>query len=94
MLNTQMKKERITPKKAKKMLNGGNQNNRAISDCNVTYFYNIIKNGEWQCDSIYPIVINEEGQLADGQHRLSAIVRANATVSAFIARGARIDAIK
>lgn len=75
----------ITPDLARKML-GKNLTNRALSDRNATKNAEIMKGGNWSLTH-QGIAFYKDGTLADGQHRLVGIVRANVPVKMLVVQG-------
>lgn len=75
----------MTPAFARRLLDR-NVHNRKISEKIVLKYTEEIKAGEWRLTP-QGIGINDRGELVDGQHRLSAIVRANRTVPMLITIG-------
>jgi hypothetical protein len=79
-------KMKVTPDWALEVVTERNDNNRSVRDDRVEKYITDILNGGWH-------VINngfgfyEDGQLADGQHRLWAIVEAKQTVEVVILFG-------
>lgn len=65
----------ITPEYAKELL-ANNPNNRKISKEVVEKYARAMANGEWYLNG-ESIAINEKGELANGQHRLTAAVKAD-----------------
>ena len=61
----------ITPEMAREYLEK-NSHNRRLSERSVRNLATAIKNGEWQVNG-EAIKVDKEGNLLDGQHRLSAI---------------------
>ena len=77
--------ELVTPSKAENWLNS-NKGNRKMRDGVAERYADDMKNGRWtSCPE--PIAFYEDGDLADGQHRLWAIVDSGVSVSFPIARG-------
>jgi hypothetical protein len=68
----------MTPAHAATLLQG-NTGNRTLSQARIGAIATDIANGAWQADGS-PIRIAKSGKLLDGQHRLSAIVRAKQEV--------------
>lgn len=81
----------ITPQLAKDYLTN-NVKNRPIKPSIVLAYANEMMRGRWQ---LTPQCISfmEDGTLADGQHRLHAIVKANVTIPMYVARGLDEDAV-
>lgn len=82
--------ERITPEIAKRYLER-NVNNRPASEANCElmteeFRFNYHLNGE-------PIKFDDEGNLADGQTRLTAIIRSGRTVDIWVCRNLDSDAV-
>lgn len=73
---------RVTPELAKEILKG-NTCNRNISSHRVNLYANDMINGKWSLTGM-GISINKDGRLLDGQHRLSAIIKANVAVDMLI----------
>lgn len=65
----------ITPKKAANFL-GNNPDNRRIRPSHVDHLKTQMEMGRWQL-SPEPIVFSKTGKLIDGQHRLTALVKAD-----------------
>lgn len=65
----------VTPEMAKEWLSN-NKTNRRINPARVNSYARQIKSGKWLKNG-EPIGIHEDGSLANGQHRLSAIVKTN-----------------
>ena len=63
----------INPAKAEALLNN-NDNFRKINKTEIEKYSNLIKNDDWKFNGD-TIAFNLEGQLKDGQHRLSAIIK-------------------
>lgn len=85
-----MKRELITPKKAQEYLDH-NKGNRKLRDGVVEKYQIDMANGKWtECP--VPISFYENGDIADGQHRLWAIVESGISVSFFICRGLKKEA--
>lgn len=79
--------ERLTPLKAEKMLNANNINRKLRIGVSEAYARDMIA-GQWTfCTT--PIVVYDNGNIADGQHRLWAIVDSGRTQSFVVMRGLR-----
>lgn len=86
----ELTQENITPKKAETWLNH-NKSNRKLRDGVVEKYAADMKAGAWTvCPA--PIAFYEDGDVADGQHRLWAIVESGTTQRFPIARGLPRDA--
>lgn len=68
----------ITPSKAKSLLRL-NTNNRNLRENRLEQYAYDMKSGRWYANGV-PIVISNEGELKDGQHRLQACVKAGVTL--------------
>jgi len=77
--------ETVTPKAAEAWLNA-NKSNRRLRDGVVERYADDMSNGRWTtCPE--PISFYEDGDLADGQHRLFAIIESNTEQTFPVARG-------
>ncbi len=83
---------KVTPAKAAEWL-AKNTKNRGLSPCRVDSIARDITEGRWSvAESITaPIMLHPDGTLANGQHRLSAIVKANKPVMAWVVMGLPAD---
>lgn len=78
--------EQVTPSKAERWINL-NKVNRPLREGRVEVMTADMKNDKWtQCYA--PIVFYEDGELADGQHRLYAIVESGTTQTFIVVRNA------
>ena len=75
----------ITPSDAARILEK-NKVNRALSLGRVQQYAYDIKNGLWQLNG-EAIKFYEDGSLADGQHRLAAIIKANTPITTIVITG-------
>lgn len=75
----------ITPDDAKRLLEN-NTLNRSISDRTVNAIARDMKNGDWVLNG-ESIKISTAGRLLDGQHRLSACIRADVPFKTLIIEG-------
>jgi hypothetical protein len=82
-MNTQLLE--ITPDMAKMMLDT-NTNNRNLSERAVTQLATAMENGSWELNH-QGLAFYEGGMLADGQHRLAAIIRANKPITMMVTTG-------
>lgn len=64
----------ITPAIAGQMLKNNNNRNRKISNNTVYSYSNDMKNGKWIDNNIPITICSDTNDIADGQHRLAAIV--------------------
>lgn len=72
----------VTPEEAKLLLQN-NSNNRAIRQKRVESYAKDMINGNWNLTG-QGITIDKNGQILDGQHRLSAIVLANKPIEMLV----------
>lgn len=80
-----MKLEKFTPAKAEAWLNRNKTNRRMRPGVAEKYAHDM-KTGKWtECDM--PITVYEDGDLANGQHRLWAIIESGTTQWFFVLRG-------
>lgn len=86
----EIKKELITPKKAKELLDKSRGfSNRKIKVEAVKMLTRDIIDGNWQQDNAETIKITSKGVVIDGQHRLTAIINAKKGVKLWVARGVK-----
>lgn len=82
--------EEITPEEAIKMLDAQKVEgfrNRSISETHVNWLASQMKSGKWQLNG-EAIILDEFGQLIDGQHRLWACVQSKTAFKTLVVRGA------
>jgi hypothetical protein len=79
--------EEITPRRAKEILAVGNRKNRKLNESHVINIERLIARGEWMADSNDMILIDEDGALVNGQHRMEAIARGDIAVWLVVLRG-------
>lgn len=78
--------ESITPAKAEQWLDKYNKSNRSLREGVAEQYAADMKAGKWtQC--VDPIVFYDDGELADGQHRLWAIMESDTTQTFSVMRG-------
>ena len=75
----------VTPEMAERWL-GRNFNNRNLVDKDVQSYARDMAAGRWDLNG-ESLKFAADGTLLDGQHRLSAVIKANATVPMFVVRG-------
>jgi hypothetical protein len=86
--------KKITPAEAQEYLTKNNHSsNRRISERNVSFLLAEMQNGNWITTGD-PIQFNRDGQLINGQHRLTAIIKHGKPVEMFIAEGVPNNAFK
>ena len=76
----------ISPDIAEKILVTSNNGNRTISEELVRRMVKALESGKWIYNG-QPIIFDENGCLIDGQHRLTAISRAQMSVECLIVTG-------
>ncbi len=81
--------EIITPEMAKEYLTHNTQNRKLRASVVSKYVRDII-NDEWECNG-QSIVFDEDNKLKDGQHRLTAIMKAGVPEKVLVARGVSRD---
>lgn len=77
--------EWITPDLASSWLARGGRN-RKISDRRVTALMSAYRRGEWQLNG-ESVILDKEGCVVNGQHRLTACVRSGITIQSVVVRG-------
>ena len=75
----------VTPQMAESYLSH-NTENRKINNGTVRRYYNDIINGKWVLNG-EPIVIDRDGVLRNGQHRMMAVVKAGKAIPTVIVEG-------
>lgn len=76
---------RITPAKAKLYLDQ-NKGNRPLQKRHILFLASEIEKGNWKCNG-ESIKIGKDKQIIDGQHRLTAIVKANKPITTVVMTG-------
>lgn len=88
-MGLQARIERLTPEMAQHLL----QNmvlNRPLKHARVAMFTNAMKNGVFDALNGETLIINENGRLEDGQHRLTAFIESElASMDFFVVRGVK-----
>jgi hypothetical protein len=88
-----MQKMNVTPEMAQEWLETANVRNRSMSPHTVLRYAADMLAGYWQDTHQNAIAFYDDGSLADGQHRLAAVVKAKTTVQMYVAFGLQKDAI-
>ena len=83
----QMMKMNVTPEMAKSWLGSVNVANRSISPQAVRKYADDMVNGAWRQTHQNAIAFYDDGMIADGQHRLAAVVASGVSVEMFVATG-------
>lgn len=79
--------EVITPEIAEEILkNNRRENNRRVRQARVDYYAKMIARNAWDLNG-ETVKIAYDGQLLDGQHRLLAVVQADAPIEMVVVRG-------
>lgn len=90
----QMNRMVVTPEMATQWLRDQNTVNRPVSMASVTKYAADMAQGQWRDTHQNAIAFFEDGVLADGQHRLMAVVRSGLAVQMYVAFGlSRSDAM-
>lgn len=66
---------RLTRTTAERWVRDFNIDNRRLRESNVNYYADLIATGRFAGDHPQPIVFDEKGNLADGQHRIYAFLK-------------------
>ncbi len=86
--------EEVTPNRARELLlRAHDQPQRHVRDAVVARIAHAIRQGQWKVTH-QPIAIDPSGIVIDGQHRLSAVARADMTVEMLIAYDADPETFK
>ena len=78
--------ELVTPEYARELLNHNTNNYRPVNRDSVSKLARSMKDGLWQ-ENGESVVLNEDGILVDGQHRLHAVIESGASVWMYIMKG-------
>lgn len=80
--------EKIGPELAEKILSSSQDKvkNRNVTDGHVEWLASQMKAGKWRTNG-EPIILDEEGHLLDGQHRLWAIATSGVEIETVVTRG-------
>jgi hypothetical protein len=80
--------EKISPQLADAILSASKDHvkNRNVKDHHVEWLAGQMKAGKWMTNG-EPIILDDEGLLLDGQHRLWAVVMADVTIETVVTRG-------
>lgn len=84
--------ETITPQEANNILLKNN-NNRSISKHTIERYVKDMQSGRWQFNGD-SIKITGDGNLIDGQHRLTACIKSEVPLKTFVIRGLKQDVFK
>tara|TARA_R110002096_G_scaffold51138_3_gene133800 strand:- start:280 stop:1191 length:912 start_codon:yes stop_codon:yes gene_type:complete len=84
----------ITPEIAKRLLDNTNSElQRRITRADVLWLSDLMRNGHFKQDNGDTIRQDKQGNIIDGQHRLSACIEANFTFETVFAKGLDTDSI-
>lgn len=83
--NYEISFEVVTPSKAAEYLSL-NVRNRNLTEGQLQALQQSLRKGDWVVNGA-TLVFDSEGNLSDGQHRLTACIRANAPLPTFVIRG-------
>lgn len=80
--------EKITPEIATKILEEAKENvqNRSVGDAHVEWLSQQMTAGKWSLNG-EAIILDDEDQLIDGQHRLWAVIHSGVTIESLVTRG-------
>lgn len=79
--------EKLTPEIATSILEGSSDiKNRNVHDGHVQWLAAQMKAGKWVLNG-EAIILDDENQLIDGQHRLWAIIQSDTTIESLVTRG-------
>ena len=82
----EFKRVSVTPDLANALLNK-NEKNRNLQKRRVQMYAADMSAGRWKATA-QPVIVDADGRLQDGQHRLAAVVEAGVTVEMWVAYGA------
>lgn len=81
-----IRKVKVTPSMASELLKK-NSNNRRINQGIVANYASMMINGKWKEDTFELIKIDLNGNILDGQHRLTAIVKSGISINLHLVDG-------
>jgi len=84
--------QEITPQAASEMLERNYRNNRSINARRVETYAADMKAGKWTFTG-EPIVFDVDGDLVNGQHRLTAIIKSGIAIASLIVEGVEDQAV-
>lgn len=76
----------VTPSIAKAWIDSTSSRNRSLSSARVRSYAELMKSGRWMMNG-ESIIIDDNGNLIDGQHRLHAVIRSGKSVQMVVVRG-------
>lgn len=77
----------VTPKMASEWLNAKNTNNRKLREGVAERYARDMKDGKWTHNPQPIMFYGDDGSLADGQHRLWAVVESGKTIAFYVIHG-------
>lgn len=77
----------ISPEYAEKLLATNHVNQRKLKSHVVDSYVRAMKSGLWTAGNAESIKFSDTGELIDGQHRLSAVVKSGVSVNMFVMTG-------
>lgn len=77
----------ITPQKAKEML-AMSSGNRPLKRAKVESYARDMASGNWQVNG-EPIIIDEDGTLVDGHHRLKSVEKSGCAITSLVVKGVK-----
>jgi len=83
----EIKKVNVTPAMAAKWIAGSNDSNRRLAEKTVSKYADDMASGNWRDTHQNAIAFYKCGDLADGQHRLAAVVMSGKSVEMIVATG-------
>jgi len=83
--------ETVSPECARRWLGESQTHNRSLRERTVSKYAALMRDGSWM-PGVGSITFDAHGALADGQHRLHAIVASGVSVPMVVVRGVHPDA--
>lgn len=90
--NVKAEWEIITPNLAAEILRKRNLYNRSLKKRTVDAYARDMENGNWRATG-EPIVIDEKGILANGHHRLQAVLQSGQSIISLVVRGVSPESV-
>jgi hypothetical protein len=89
-MNIKSEIKTITPSIAKEMIKTNIGHNRTASQSHITHLAQQMRAGQWMLNGA-PIIIDESGNVIDGQHRLLAVIKSSCSIQSLIISGVESD---
>ena len=89
-MNIKSEIKTITPAIAREMVKTNIGHNRTASQSHVTHLAQQMRAGQWMLNGA-AIIIDEQGNVIDGQHRLLAVIKSSCAIASLVISGVESD---